>query len=171
MAERWLAARSVFWAVLFPGTIAGYIPWRFFGVRDVRLGAAGLEALPGLVLAGAGLLVLVATIWQFAHEGRGTLSPADPPRTLVVRGLYRYVRNPMYLGVTLVLLGEALLAWRADLAVYWAVWFAAVNLFVILYEEPRLGAQFGEAYANYRSRVGRWVPASTTPSERTRRRR
>ena len=145
-----------------PGTIAGYVPWRFFGVGDVRLGAAGLEAVPGLLLVAAGLFVLVATIWQFAHEGRGTLSPADPPRTLVVRGLYRYVRNPMYLGVTLVLLGEAALVQRVDLALYWAVWFTAVNLFVILYEEPRLRAQFGASYETYRARVGRWVPAWPT---------
>jgi protein-S-isoprenylcysteine O-methyltransferase Ste14 len=83
-----------------------------------------------------------------------------------VRGLYRYVRNPMYLGVTLVLLGEALLARSTALAVYWLVWFGAVNAFVIGYEEPDLRKRFGESYERYTARVGRWIPRSTRNAER-----
>ena len=90
---------------------------------------------------------------EFARSGRGTLSPVDPPRHLVVRGLYDYVRNPMYLSVTAILLGEVLLTRSRALAIYWAVWFAVVNLFVIAYEEPWLRAQFGHWSAEYTARV------------------
>jgi protein-S-isoprenylcysteine O-methyltransferase Ste14 len=103
--------------------------------------------------------VLLGTcIWEFARRGRGTLAPVDPPRTLVVQGLYRYVRNPMYLSVTMIVLGEALLTGSRALLAYWAVWFLAANLFVIGYEEPTLRRRFGPAYDRYRATVGRWVP-------------
>lgn len=90
--------------------------------------------------------------------GRGTLSPVDPPRELVIRGLYRYVRNPMYVGVSLIVLGEAALTRSRALLLYWAVFFAAVNVFVIGYEEPNLRRRFGESYERYTQRVGRWIP-------------
>jgi protein-S-isoprenylcysteine O-methyltransferase Ste14 len=103
--------------------------------------------------------VLLGTcIWEFARRGRGTLAPVDPPKTLVVQGLYRYVRNPMYVSVTTIVLGEALLTGSRALLAYWAVWFLAVNLFVIGYEEPTLHRRFGPAYERYRATVGRWVP-------------
>lgn len=76
----------------------------------------------------------------------------------MVRGLYRYVRNPMYLSVTLIVLGEVLLTRSRALLVYWVIWFAAVNLFVIGYEEPNLRRRFGESYERYTRRVGRWIP-------------
>jgi protein-S-isoprenylcysteine O-methyltransferase Ste14 len=77
---------------------------------------------------------------------------------LVVRGLYRYVRNPMYLAVTLIVLGEVLLTGSRALLGYWAVWFVAVNAFVIGFEEPTLRRQFGDTYRNYADAVGRWIP-------------
>ena len=95
------------------------------------------------------MALLGACVVEFARSGRGTLSPVDPPRHLVVRGLYRYVRNPMYLSVTAILLGEVLLTRSSALAIYWAVWFAVVNLFVIAYEEPWLRGRFGDSYAEY----------------------
>jgi protein-S-isoprenylcysteine O-methyltransferase Ste14 len=76
----------------------------------------------------------------------------------VVRGLYRYVRNPMYLSVTTIVLGEAMLTRSSALAVYWVVWFACANLFVIGYEEPTLRQMFGRSYEDYTRRVGRWIP-------------
>jgi protein-S-isoprenylcysteine O-methyltransferase Ste14 len=89
---------------------------------------------------------------------------------LVVRGLYRFVRNPMYLGVTIVLLGEALLTRSGALVLYWAIWFALANLFVILYEEPSLRRRFGASYDAYMMQVNRWIPRlfivfSTRPPE------
>jgi protein-S-isoprenylcysteine O-methyltransferase Ste14 len=102
--------------------------------------------------------LLAACIFEFARSGQGTLSPVDPPRHLVIRGLYRYLRNPMYLSVTMIILGEALVAHSVALAGYWAVWFVCANLFVIVYEEPALRQRFGESYDEYTQKVGRWSP-------------
>jgi protein-S-isoprenylcysteine O-methyltransferase Ste14 len=107
---------------------------------------------------GIGAAVLLHCIWGFAAVGRGTLSPVDPPKKLVVKGLYRYDRNPMYVGVVTILLGEALLLESLALLEYALVGFAAFNLFVILYEEPTLRHQFGESYEHYCRHVGRWLP-------------
>ena len=112
----------------------------------------------GLAAIGIGVVLLGTCIWEFARRGRGTLAPVDPPTTLVVQGLYRYVRNPMYLSVTMIVLGEVLLTGSRALLAYWAVWFLAVNLFVIGYEEPTLRRRFGTTYDRYRATVGRWVP-------------
>jgi protein-S-isoprenylcysteine O-methyltransferase Ste14 len=94
----------------------------------------------------------------FYSARRGTPAPIDPPKELVVRGLYRYVRNPMYVGVLSVLIGEALLFESARLFWYGAAVFLLFNLFVILYEEPALGRKFGKSYQDYRAAVGRWLP-------------
>ena len=153
-----LALRSLFWTVLFPGMIAGYIPWRYLGVSHTDVSVADPLDLLGLLLVAIGLAVLGACIWEFARRGRGTLSPIDPPKQLVVQGLYRYVRNPMYVGVSSILWGEALLTHSLALLGYWAVFFTLVNLFVMLYEEPALRRQFGDSYARYTEEVGRWLP-------------
>ena len=141
-----------------PGFFAGYVPWRYFGLRAVRLDLSSPVHLLGLVLACAGVVLLAACIVEFARSGRGTLSPVDPPRHLVVRGLYRYVRNPMYLSVTTIVMGEVLLTRSVPLGLYWMVWFLCVNVFVIGYEEPTLRRQFGASYEGYVKRVGRWIP-------------
>lgn len=141
-----------------PGMIAFYIPWRFFGLRDAAIDLSDPMQWAALAGVGLGAVLLLACIVEFARHGRGTLSPVDPPRELVVRGLYRYVRNPMYLAVTMILLGEALLLRSTDLVIYWAGFFIAANLFIIGYEEPHLRRQFGPSYATYTSQVGRWIP-------------
>jgi len=138
--------------------VAGYIPWRYFGLRFVVLDLHRPFHLLGLLGVGIGIALLAACILEFAQSGRGTLSPLDPPRTLVIRGPYRHVRNPMYLGVSLIVLGEVLLTRSSALFGYWALWFAAVNLIVLGYEEPALRRQFGDAYERYAAAVGRWVP-------------
>jgi len=113
---------------------------------------------PGFVMFIVGVALLVACIWEFARSGKGTLSPADPPKELVVQGLYRYVRNPMYLAVSLILIGEHMMTHSFGLFVYWAIWFAITNVFVIFVEEPALRRQFGEPYREYTRTVGRWIP-------------
>ena len=153
-----LAARSLLWAALLPGFFAGYLPWRYFGLREAEISFENPLSLIGLACMVLGVALLAACIWEFARRGRGTLSPADPPRTLVVQGLYRYVRNPMYLSVTTIVLGEVLLTKARALFVYWVVWFAVVNVFVIGYEEPTLRRQFGESYGRYTQEVRRWLP-------------
>jgi len=154
----WLALRSLLWAIALPGFFAGYVPWRYFGLGQMPVDLSRPIHLLGLVCIGAGAALLGACIVEFARSGRGTLSPIDPPRQLVVRGLYRYVRNPMYLSVTIIVLGEALLMQSLVLAGYWAIWFVAANLFVIGYEEPALRRRFGESYEEYTRQVRRWIP-------------
>ena len=141
-----------------PGVVAGYLPWRFFGLAQVQLALRQPAQLFGLVCVAVGAVLLGTCIREFARSGRGTLSPVDPPRELVVRGLYRYVRNPMYSSVSLIVLGESLLAWSRPLLEYWAVWFIIVDVLVIGYEEPTLRRRFGAAYGQYTQRVGRWLP-------------
>jgi len=158
MSSLWLALRSIAWALLLPGLFAGYVPWRFFGLAQVQLDLQNPVHILGLVMIGLGAALLATCIWEFARSGRGTLAPVDPPRELVVKGLYRYVRNPMYLSVTMIVLGEVLLTGSRALLVYWAVWFVAVNLFVIGYEEPTLRRRFGASYERYTKEVGRWLP-------------
>jgi protein-S-isoprenylcysteine O-methyltransferase Ste14 len=155
----WLALRSLLWTLLLPGVMAGFIPWRYLGVSRAHIDWQNPRQLAALVLIAAGVALLATCIWEFARSGRGTLSPVDPPKHLVVRGLYRYVRNPMYLAVSLIVLGEALLIASLDLLLYWGFFFGIVNLFVIGYEEPTLRAQFGAEYDEYTRRVGRWLPS------------
>jgi len=135
-SSAWLALRSLLWTILLPGVFAGYVLWRFFGLGRTQFDLTSATQLLGFVCIGAGVALLAACIFEFARSGRGMLSPVDPPRHLVIRGLYRYVRNPMYLCVTMIILGEALVAHSVALAVYWAFWFVCANLFVIAYEEP-----------------------------------
>ena len=158
-----LALRSLLWTVLLPGMIAGYIPWRWFGISQVRPDLTNSLDLIGLIVIGIGAALLGTCIWEFASRGRGTLSPVDPPKELVVEGLYRYVRNPMYAAVSTILLGEALLARSTALLLYWAIFFTAANLFVMLYEEPALRRQFGDSYVRYQQRVGRCLPRKGAP--------
>jgi protein-S-isoprenylcysteine O-methyltransferase Ste14 len=153
-----LALRSLLWTFLLPGFFAGYLPWRYFGLNRVRLDLLSAGQVLGLLFIALGTALLGACIFEFARSGRGTLSPVDPPRHLVVRGLYRYVRNPMYLSVTIIVLGEVLVTGSSALAVYWAIWFLCANLFVMGYEEPTLRREFGLLYDEYCQQVGRWIP-------------
>jgi protein-S-isoprenylcysteine O-methyltransferase Ste14 len=158
MRAFWLAVRSITWVVLLPGVVAGYIPWAFFGLGDIYWSPEAPGLYLGVVLVASGIALLAMCIWEFARRGRGTLSPVDPPKELVVQGLYRYVRNPMYLAVSLILIGEHMLTHSWPLLVYWAVCFVIWNVFVIGYEEPTLRRQFGESYERYARDVRRWIP-------------
>lgn len=132
-------------------------------------GALALQAIGALVLA-VGLVLFAASLWRFAGEGKGTLAPWDPPRRLVVRGPYRFVRNPMISGVVFVLFGEAFVL-RSSPHAEWAAAFLVLNLIYIpLIEEPMLVARFGESYRDYRRHVPRfwprlspWTPESGAP--------
>jgi protein-S-isoprenylcysteine O-methyltransferase Ste14 len=153
-----LALRSLLWTLLLPGLFAGYVPWRFFGLSHAKVSLSNPAHLLGILSIVLGAVLLGVCIVEFAQSGRGTLSPVDPPRRLVVHGLYRYVRNPMYLSVTAIVLGEGLLTGSWTLSVYWAIWFLGANLFVMGYEEPALRRRFGASYDAYAKQVGRWFP-------------
>ena len=109
-----------------------------------------------LVVAGAS--IYLRCVWDFLSFGRATPAPIDAPKKLVVRGLYRHSRNPMYLGVLTVILGWAVLFRSVSVAIYALAVGACFHTFVMAYEEPHLKAVFGNEYETYRARVGRWIP-------------
>jgi protein-S-isoprenylcysteine O-methyltransferase Ste14 len=158
MRNLWLALRSLFWTVAFPGFTAGYVPWRYFDVSEVDYRISNPLHLLGSVFIVLGAAILLTCIFEFARTGRGTLSPADPATVLVVRGLYRYVRNPMYVGVLTVIAGHLMLKPSVPLLIYWFFFFAVSSAFVIGFEEPYLRSRFGDSYDRYTQQVGRWIP-------------
>jgi protein-S-isoprenylcysteine O-methyltransferase Ste14 len=114
--------------------------------------------LAGLVVLGVGLFLFVASLKRFATVGKGTLAPWDPPRVFVVRGPYRFVRNPMISGVIFILCGEALVLLSPPHA-QWAITFAVINLvYIPLFEEPQLAQRFGDPYREYCRNVRRFIP-------------
>lgn len=152
----WL--RTVVFTILVPGTELVLIPLVvvYFGLGPrLDLGPARYAGLVPLL---AGVATILRCFADFIHRGRGTPAIYDPPRELVVAGPYRYVRNPQYVGVVLVILGEALLTGMAVLFGYAALMAVGYHLFVRYYEEPTLGRLFGESYARYRAAVPRWLP-------------
>ncbi|MCC6548114.1 isoprenylcysteine carboxylmethyltransferase family protein [Candidatus Sumerlaeota bacterium] len=139
-----------------PGSVVGWLP--FFVLRlGGKYSPGGLPGQMGWVLLGVGAATFAWCAWEFARRGRGTPGPHDPPRKLVVSGLYRVTRNPMYIGVMAVLLGEALLFPGATRLAYAIIVFTAFHLFVITFEEPVLKRRFGKPYLRYKQRVGRWL--------------
>jgi protein-S-isoprenylcysteine O-methyltransferase Ste14 len=152
-----LALRALFFVLLLPGTVAGYIPFRIIGAagRFSTIGF-GISSIAASALTLAGIAVLTWCVWDFFAQGHGTLAPVDPPRYLVVQGLYRITRNPMYSGVLGILLGEAWLFASIILLQYTLLVFIACHLFVLFYEEPALESLFGESYRAYRKAVPRW---------------
>jgi protein-S-isoprenylcysteine O-methyltransferase Ste14 len=158
-----LAIRSIFFALLLPGTVTVLIPYLIASSRGpIRIEYWTLWQYLSLLLIIVGTGIVIWCIRDFAVVGRGTLAPIDPPKHLVVRGPYRYVRNPMYVGVVSILLGEALLLGSLALLGYAAAYFVIVHLFVMFYEEPALRRQFGESYESYCRRVHRWVPRQSS---------
>lgn len=154
-----LVIRNFIFTLLQPGVVAGLVPWYLAKVnfREALNASFQLHHYGGAFLFFMGLAVLLHCIFRFIIEGRGTISPADPTTRLVVKGLYRFSRNPMYVGVMLILTGEAVFARSATLWMYSGIIFLAFHLFILFVEEPRLRKDFGEAYDAYCRQVRRWV--------------
>jgi protein-S-isoprenylcysteine O-methyltransferase Ste14 len=148
------AGSSLFFA-LAPGVVAGLGPWWLTGWR---FGSVTTLRIPGALLLAAGAAVLVHAFARFVGEGLGTPAPVAPTQRLVVGGLYRYVRNPMYLAVLAAILGQAMLFGRPVLVWYAIVAGAAMVTFVKIYEEPTLLASYGEEYREYCRAVPGWWP-------------
>jgi protein-S-isoprenylcysteine O-methyltransferase Ste14 len=150
--------------VFLPGTVTIIVPGLLLWWRGIQFGwglagvFAGVSLIGGAVILLAGVYLLARSIHLFAAEGNGTLAPWDPTDTLVVTGPYCYVRNPMYVGVLGILLGEAILFGSLWVAGWFIAVFLAFNLFVRLYEEPHLHRTYGEQYATYCANVPRWLP-------------
>jgi protein-S-isoprenylcysteine O-methyltransferase Ste14 len=154
-----LFLKNLVFTLVVPGTVAGYLPW--FIARGEPIGSPGY-VLTSLVLVLLGGTIYLWCLWDFASFGRGTPAPIDAPKRLVVRGLYRYTRNPMYVGVLTVILGWAVLFQSLPLVLYAFAVGAVVHSFIVFYEEPHLRRVFGVEYEDYCSRVGRWFPAVST---------
>ena len=149
--------RTALFAALFMGAILLYVPYWLASGGAPRLDL-GHWRYAGLLPLAAGIAGIVWCLRDFIVVGRGTPAPFDPPRQLVVTGLYRYVRNPMYVSALLLLIGEAILLEAPVLLRYAAGFFIVVHLFVVFYEEPTLRRTFGESYVGYRQSVPRWLP-------------
>jgi protein-S-isoprenylcysteine O-methyltransferase Ste14 len=155
--------RTLVWSTLFVGVVLWFLPASVLASAGIRGPASfGAWQVAGLALGLPGLALALACVIVFAFAGRGTPAPFDPPRRLVVRGPYRAVRNPMYLGAWLYLVGFALFYRSAGAALYAVAFLAVMHTFVVLYEEPTLRRTFGRDYESYCERVGRWTPRRST---------
>jgi protein-S-isoprenylcysteine O-methyltransferase Ste14 len=150
---------NVVFLVVAPGVVAGLVPWLLTGWATHDWWPP-VRVLGGLMI-GAGLAVLLQAFVRFVVEGSGTPAPIAPTERLVVGGAYRYVRNPMYLGVAALILGQALVLGQAGLLLYAAAFCVTVAAFVHGYEEPTLSRRFGEQYEAYRRAVPAWRPRGT----------
>jgi protein-S-isoprenylcysteine O-methyltransferase Ste14 len=150
---------SAFFLVIAPGTVAGYVPWRISGwqIQAPLLHFSPFRWLGGLLIV-AGVPVLLDSFARFALTGLGTPAPVFPTRHLVVSGLYRYVRNPMYVAVAASILGQGLLFGDVRVLEYGVLAWLGFHLFVLLYEEPALRRSFGAEYETFCANVGRWIP-------------
>src|SRR5690349_10036572 len=150
------ALKSLLFLLIAPGMVAGYIPLVL--LRQGSQVETGFLAYLAFPLWGIGALILLWSFWNFIHEGRGTPAPIDPPKELVAAGFYRYVRNPMYVGVVAANLGHFLWFGYWSLLLYTIVVFVIFHLFVTYYEEPTLLNKFGASYEAYLTHVPRWIP-------------
>jgi protein-S-isoprenylcysteine O-methyltransferase Ste14 len=150
---------SAVFLVIAPGFVAGLVPWwishwrieaPFFGMQLFRF--------VGAVLLTLGVFVLLDSFLRFALQGVGTPAPVFPTRHLVVSGLYRYVRNPMYVAVEITILGQGLIFGNLWLLAYGGLVFLLFHLFVLFYEEPTLKATYGSEYESFCAQVPRWIP-------------
>ena len=152
-------ALSGVWLVIAPGTVAGLLPWLITGWRfGDGLGDSVLVRGLGLAMIGMGAAALLECFFRFAWTGFGAPVPITPTRKLIVTGLYRHVRNPMYFAVITLVIGEALLLGQPALLAYAATAWLFFHLFVIGYEEPTLAEQFPDEHARFIRAVPRWIP-------------
>jgi protein-S-isoprenylcysteine O-methyltransferase Ste14 len=159
MRRQFAILGSGLFLVIAPGSVAVLVPWwisrwrlqtPLWGLRPIRV--------VGVLLIAAGLPVLLDSFARFALQGLGTPAPLFPTRHLVVTGLYRYVRNPMYVAVVSLIVGQGLLLGNLRVLGYGLVVWLACHVFVLLYEEPMLRSTFGVEYDAFRANVPRWIP-------------
>jgi len=154
-----VAFRAITYATLFVGFLLVYLPSRFLlwsGI--VRPTTMEAPQIAGIIIVSIGAAIALWCVVAFAWIGKGTPAPFDPPRRLVVRGPYRFVRNPMYIGGALAFAGAALFYRSLFLLAYFCLFLLAACLFVLFYEEPTLRRSFGTDYETYCHRVHRWWP-------------
>lgn len=153
----WL--KTLLFTFIAPGTVTVLLPYLLLSSgQGGNSPEWGMLRFFGLAPLFVGFGIYLWCAYDFAAKGRGTPAPIDPPKQLVRSGLYRFTRNPMYVGIMLILLGEAICFASATLCFYAAVVFLGFNGFIIFYEEPTLRRLFGESYLRYCAEVSRWIP-------------
>jgi protein-S-isoprenylcysteine O-methyltransferase Ste14 len=153
---------SAIFLVIAPGFVAGLAPWwiSHWRVGDPFFGAPLLRFVGGMLL-GLGIIGLLDSFVRFAVQGLGTPAPVFPTRHLVVTGLYRYVRNPMYVAVAFTIFGQSLILGNVALLAYGGLVWLLFHVFVMVYEEPVLRSSFGDEYKSFCAEVPRWIPRLT----------
>ncbi len=153
--------RTITYASIFVGLLLVYLPARILAWSGITGPAVyAWPQIAGIAVATAGAVVALCCLWAFTWIGKGTPAPFDPPRKLVVRGPYRFLRNPMYVGAALAVGGAALFFESIQLLAFIALFLLTTHLFVVLYEEPTLRRTFGSEYESYCRRVRRWWPTA-----------
>jgi protein-S-isoprenylcysteine O-methyltransferase Ste14 len=147
--------KTLIFTILVPGMVAVAVPYWLLG-SGARPDSSWWPV--GVLLIAPGVALYLSCAWAFVTAGQGTPAPIDPPRRLVATGLYRMVRNPMYVGVVLILLGESIVFASLTLLGYAVLVWLCCHLFVVLYEEPALRRNFGASYKEYCKSVPRWIP-------------
>jgi protein-S-isoprenylcysteine O-methyltransferase Ste14 len=157
--KMFVLVRAITYAALFIGFVLVYIPGRFLswsGITQPEF--VGAPQFGGMLVGAIGAGLALWCLVTFAFIGKGTPAPFDPPRRLVIRGPYRFVRNPMYIGAGLGLAGAAIFYQSMSFAIYAGLFLLTAHLFVVFYEEPTLRRMFGSEYEAYCARVRRWRP-------------
>ncbi len=151
--------KTIIFSIVVPGSVTVFIPYLLLSNNfEVYSFEMGIMRYLGIISIMPGILFYVWSALDFALIGTGTPAPIDPPRNLVISGPYHYVRNPMYAGGLLMLIGESLLFGSVALIIYTCFMWLAFHLFIVLYEEPHLRKRFGPDYEAYISKVPRWIP-------------
>jgi protein-S-isoprenylcysteine O-methyltransferase Ste14 len=151
--------RAITYAAFFIGFVLLYLPGRFLAWSGiVRPAVIGPPQVAGMIMVTIGTAIALWCVFTFVFIGKGTPAPFDPPRKLVIRGPYRFVRNPMYIGAEMTLAGAALYYESLSIFIYACLFLLITHLFVVLYEEPTLRRTFGDEYEAYFRRVRRWLP-------------
>ncbi len=151
--------RAITYATLFIAFFLIYIPGNLLSGAGIdRPMEFGWQQGVGFTVGTVGAVIALWSVFTFIVIGKGTPAPFDPPRKLVIRGPYRFVRNPMYIGAAVVLTGAAIYYQHAPLLIYAGIFILMCHLFVVIYEEPTLRRSFAREYEDYCSRVHRWRP-------------
>ena len=167
MKYLWLLTKNLLYLAIVPGVVAGWLPLRVFERHTQWPDGWGPAQWAGLLPALAGAVVLLVAMWVFATRGQGTPAFIDPPRKLVRRGPYKWVRNPMYLSLAALVGAEGLFFQSWHIGVYWVCLVCVLHLVVVLHEETGLRFRFGAMYEDYRREVPRWLPRKPRPALQT----
>ena len=150
-----LLLKNILFTLVVPVTVGVFLPLK---IAEGHSSASGLPLTIACAFFAIGTAIYLWCVWDFAVFGRGTPAPIDPPKKLIIRGLYRYTRNPMYLGVLTAILGWAIFFHATTLVFYAMAVGVCCHLFIVFYEEPHLQRKFGKDYDDYRALVNRWFP-------------